>query len=168
MCVRFLLPCRTTSIWQFSDVFAHWVLTNKLKIIISFLKESISVQITLSTHFEVLIKPDPSKSHPRSQPHVFPENVVSDVSLNQLTPDSRLDLSFHRVFHSLTAAYMCFSAHFDPVLQSQRTVKKKKKSRKMCVLWGLHVYALGCVSFGTQPSTLHRCWVFLFICINYI
>lgn len=37
------------------------VLTNKLKIIVSFREESISVQIILLTHFEVLIKPNPSK-----------------------------------------------------------------------------------------------------------
>lgn len=44
-----------------SDMFTQQLLTKKLKIIISFLKENISNQIILLTHFEVLIKPKPSE-----------------------------------------------------------------------------------------------------------
>lgn len=55
----FLIPLQTTSVWQFLWC-VHWVLTNKIKIIVSFTQECSSLQIIL-THFEVFIKPNPSK-----------------------------------------------------------------------------------------------------------
>lgn len=94
------------------------VLTNKLKIIVLFREESFSVQTILLTHFEVLIKPNPSRRSQTSRVSlVFAVSAIFDVSLNQLTPQSLSDLSFHHMLCSPAlfceaAAYVSFSVSF--------------------------------------------------------
>lgn len=161
----FFFHCSTTvHVFDSSLCLHSGVLTNKLKIIVPFIKPNISVQIILLTHFEVLMRPNPSKrSQTRRVSLVFILNAISHVSLNQLTPQSLLDLCFpsHALLFTLyckPAAYVffCFFC-FDLVVASQRTVKQH---RRACVLWVVYVYVVQHVgACGVSSPTSHRYWL---------
>lgn len=93
-------------------------------------------------------------------------NAISDVSLNQLTPESLLDLSFpsrallpHSVLQSCSIRYVGFSVLF----WSGCAIPEDSKNHTgegvcVCLCCGGREY-LRCVgAFGAQSATSHSCW----------